>query len=216
MKTNQIKVLLTSLIVVGSFLSSSCTQTSGGVLNYQPVELSKHKLPPEKAENMSKRYVRDMEILFGQSDSLAYYKEVNAKLMAALENKASLKEVSELQKPAVIKPRKPKFELSVSDWWSVDQLLTYIDKSIETVKENGGEVDGFRVYIGVFPKKGQGEKDNSLTTFITPTGTMGDGKEKGDILNLSVPLYAVSSDLTAVDPLEYGSDGNPPTANYPQ
>src|SRR5690606_41651130 len=133
MKTNQMKVFLTSFLIVGSLLSSSCSQPNEGILNYQPVDLSNNKLSPKKAENMSKRYVRDMEILFGQSDSLAYYKELNAKLMAALENKASLKEVSELQKPAVIKPRKPKFELSVPDWWSVDELLSYIDKSFETV-----------------------------------------------------------------------------------
>ncbi|WP_417362842.1 hypothetical protein [Galbibacter sp.] len=216
METNQLKLLLTSLIVVGSLFSTSCTKTQGGVLNYQPVELSKHKLPPTTAENMSKRYVRDMEILFAQSDSLAYYKDLNAKLMAALENKTSLKEVEELKTPMVIKPKKPKFELAVSDWYSVDQLLTYIDSSVEKVEASGGEVDGFRVYIGVFPKKGHGEKDNYLTTFITPTGRMGDAKQKGNILPLSLPLYASSHDITAVDPLEYGSDGNPPAASYPQ
>lgn len=215
METNQLKVFLTTLFLVGSLLSS-CTQPEAGVLNYQPVDLSKHKLSPEKAENLSKRYVRDMEILFAQSDSLVYYKELTAKLKAALENKTSLKEISDLKKPGVIQSAKPKFELAVSDWYSVNELLTYIGKSMETVKLNGGKVDGFRVYIGVFPKKGEGEKDNTLTTFITPTGTMGGENQKGDILPLSYPLYAVSSDITAVDALEYGSDGNPPSASYPQ
>ncbi len=216
MKTNQLKLILTSVIVVGSLISSSCTQPQGGVLNYNPVELSKHKLPPSKAENMSKRYIKDMELLFAQSDSLAYYKEINAKLMAALENKGNLKEVQELKAPINVKPRKPKFELAVSDWYSVDQLLTYIDNSIEKVEKSGGKVDGFRVYIGVFPKKGHGEKDNMLTTFITPTGTMGKEQQEGNMVSLSLPLYAVSRDITAVDPLEYGSDGDPPSANYPQ
>jgi len=216
MKTNQLKLILKSVIVVGSLISSSCSQPQGGVLNYKPVELSKHKLPPTKAENMSKRYIKDMEMLFAQSDSLAYYKEHNAKLLAALENKLSLKEIQALKEPIIIKPRKPKFELAVSDWFSVDQLLTYIDSSIEKVENSGGKVDGFRVYIGVFPKKGQGEKDNFLTTFITPTGTMGNEKQEGNMVPLSLPFNAVPSDITAVDPLEYGSDGNPPSANYPQ
>lgn len=215
MKTDQMKALLTPLIVVVMLLSS-CTQPQEGVLKYEPVDLSKHKLSPEKAENLSKRYIRDMEILFAQSDSLEYYKSLTEKLKAALKNKTNLKEVSEFQKTAIISDGKPKFELAVSDWYSVDELLTYIGRSIITVEKNGGKVDGFRVYIGVFPKKGEGEKDNALTTFITPTGTMGNGKQKGDMMPLSYPLYAVSSDLTGIDPLNYGSDGNPPNAAYPQ
>lgn len=216
MKTNQMKVFLTSFLIVGSLLSSSCSQPNEGILNYQPVDLSKNKLSPKKAENLSKRYVRDMEILFAQSDSLVYYKELTNRLKAALENKTTPEQISDLKKTDLIRPRKPKFELAVSDWYSVDQLLTYIDKSIETVESSGGKVDGFRVYIGVFPKKGEGDKDNTLTTFITPTGTMGDVNQKGSISSLSLPLRAVSSDITAVDPLEYGSDGNPPSASYPQ
>src|SRR5690606_40714363 len=97
MKTNQLKLILTSVIVVGSLISSSCTQPQAGVLNYNPVELSKHKLPPTKAEQMSKRYIKDMELLFAQSDSLVYYKERNTKLMAALENRVSLKDLQELK-----------------------------------------------------------------------------------------------------------------------
>lgn len=216
MKTNQLKLFLTTIVVVGSLLSTSCSQPQEGVLNFKPVDLSEHKLPSDKAKKMSNRYIRDMKILFAQSDSLKHYKALNAKLMAALENKTGLKEVAEFKQPMAIKPGKPQFELAVSDWYSKEQLLTYIERSIDTVEKNGGVVDGFRIYIGVFPKKGEGEKDNFLTTFITPTGRMGDGKQKANVLPLNLPMNAVPQDITGVDPLEYGSDGNPPDANYPQ
>lgn len=216
MENNQLKIFLSAFVFVVTLLFSSCTQKGEGILSYTPVDLSKHKLSPSKAENLSKRYIKDMNLLFAQSDSLEYYKNLTAKLKSELENETSGKKSSNLKQAIDFKSKKPKFELAVSDWYSVDELLTYIGKSIYTVEASGGKVDGFRVYIGVFPAKGEGEKNNTLTTFITPTGTMGDTQQKGNMLNLSLPFYAVSPDITSVNPLEYGSDGNPPSANYPQ
>src|SRR5690606_41057811 len=79
MKTNQLKLFLTTIVVVGSLLSTSCSQPQEGVLNFKPVDLSEHKLPSDKAKKMSNRYIRDMKILFAQSRSEEHTSELQSR-----------------------------------------------------------------------------------------------------------------------------------------
>ncbi|WP_335966107.1 hypothetical protein [Galbibacter sp. PAP.153] len=214
MRTNQPKWLNGLLLGLCVVFLASCNK-GGNLVEYNPVDLSQHKLTPKLAEKLSKRYVKDMDELFAQSDSLEYYKALVKQLQEQQANTGSGRSIKQSE-PVTFKPKKPKFELSVSSWYSVDELMTYIDNSMETVEKSGGKVDGFRIYIGVFPKVGDDRKKNTLTTFITPTGHMGSGKEEGSVLpNLAIPLYA-AQDITGVDPLDYSGTGEPPSRTYPQ
>ncbi|QLE02989.1 hypothetical protein HX109_15955 [Galbibacter sp. BG1] len=212
MKTNFLKgipFILLSVLILG------CAQSENH-LAHETVDISKKKLTPELAEKLSKRFVKDIEDLFAKADSLEYYKN----LLEQIQNQANQAGAQRSVKiePVTFQKKKPKFNLSVSSWYSTDELLTYLNESIKHVKEKGGEVDGFRIYIGVFPNE-EGKKSNTLTTFINPTGRMGADKQEGSVVpNLIKPLFfqAGGHDLLDVPPLEYGGSGEPPSSSYPQ
>ncbi|WP_335966106.1 hypothetical protein [Galbibacter sp. PAP.153] len=178
------------------------------------VDISKKKMSSDFAENLSKRYVGEVEDLFLAKDSLRYHKLLVKELLK--QKTPDLKKAQAAIKEIQFK-EEPDFNLSVSSWYSKEELFTYMTESIATVEENGGYVDGFRFYMAAFPKDEQyGEKNNALTIFITPTGSMNATYERASVLpNLAIPLYA-TQDITGVDPLEYGSSGEPPSRSYPQ
>ncbi|ETN95684.1 hypothetical protein SAMN04487906_0921 [Zhouia amylolytica] len=169
------------------------------------VDLSNKKLKPEQAKKISKKFVTDIESLFQAQDSLEYYKRLLKEVQLKAEGKDPARE--EMTEMAMAKN---KFKLSVSSWYSVDELQSYINESIKKADTLGYSVDGFRIYIGVFPDEDQyGSKKNTLTTFITPTGVR--NVQKGSFMMLPPPS---SDDIEEVDPIEYGGQRDPPDAPY--
>ena len=103
---------------------------------------------------------------------------------------------------------KPKEKDAISSWFSIDELKSFI-KDCENSKE---DVNGFRVYFGAYGKK-EKEKKNLSTVFIVPTkpkvGAMQkDGVEGGDDEG--------GTDIAELGGLNNGSNGYPPSAQYPQ
>lgn len=46
---------------------------------------------------------------------------------------------------------KPPYRLSVSSWYSLDELQSYINESKRQADSLGIDLNGFRIYVGVFP-----------------------------------------------------------------
>jgi len=94
-------------------------------------------------------------------------------------------------------------------WFSIEELERYIAYVKENAVEKGYSVDGIRIYLGVYPETE--EKNAGYTTvFLTPTGTIND--EQGT--RGSVSLQGNALDITTIEPLNFGSMGNPPKLNY--
>src|SRR5690606_8205830 len=105
---------------------------------------------------------------------------------------------------------KQKFVLSVSNWYSLDELENFIAFSKHNARKNGYKMDGVRIYIGVLPKDDKyKDKKGYLTTFISPTGSK--NTQEGGFM-----LYKPSMDLPGGSSAEYGNSGDPPAATYPQ
>ena len=69
-------------------------------------------------------------------------------------------------------------------------------------------LDGLRVYLGAYPSKGG---ETGLTTmFIVPTGVK--DTSQGSMFSIK----AGSGDIPGGDGLNFGQEGDPPGANYPQ
>jgi len=205
MKTLKINIVACLLLAATLMLSACEPKHDKG-----DADLSKKKLKPELAEKMSKKFVADVEYLFALHDSLEYYKRL-LKARDAQDSKTT--EDDGAQSAMQGDMYSPKFELSVSSWYSKEELLTYIHESQSKADSLGYTLNGFRIYIGVFPDDDEfGEKRNFLTTFISPTGYS--GTQQGAFL--PALFRQTKGDLGGLEPLEYGGTGEPPSSTYPQ
>ena len=57
-----------------------------------------------------------------------------------------------------------------SAWWSVEDIQNYINYAENQTGELGYEMDGLRVYFGVYPNAAPDGRANYSTLFIVPTG----------------------------------------------
>ncbi len=90
-----------------------------------------------------------------------------------------------------------------SVWFSLEDLRDYLTYAEHQAKEQGYEVDGIRIYMGAYPEvKGEA---GYTTVFLVPTTPDSLGKDEMS-----------SADISTVNALNYGGQGNPPGANYPQ
>lgn len=200
--TSKFKFLANTFSVALVFLMVSCQPKTEYPIT---ADLSKKKLTVEEAKELSELFIKDVEHLFTAADSLEYYK----RLVDEFQNKRG---VAQSQQALGSLPEgKGKFKLSASSWYSLDELQSYINESKKKADSLGYTLEGFRIYIGVFPNQERfGDKRNFLTTFITPTGS--ESKQQGSFFT----RQTVSKDLTGISPLEYGQGGWPPNATYPQ
>ncbi len=91
-----------------------------------------------------------------------------------------------------------------SSWYSLNDLRTFLDLAEAQAKELGYEMNGVRIYCGAYPiEKGQA---GYSTSFIVPTSSNKIGEE-GDGDN---------HDIQGANGLNFGHEGDPPGANYPQ
>ena len=93
-----------------------------------------------------------------------------------------------------------------STWYSLDEIENFLTSAKAQAKELGYEMSGIRIYCGAYPDDG-GEVGYS-TTFIVPTTSGKIGEEIEDDGN--------NPDLPGGNGLNYGGNGKPPNANYPQ
>ncbi len=94
-------------------------------------------------------------------------------------------------------------------WFSIEELERYIAYVKENAVDKGYSVDGIRIYLGVYPETE--EKNAGYTTvFLTPTGTAIDEQRTRGVAS----LQGNALDITTIEPLNFGSMGNPPKLNY--
>jgi len=95
-----------------------------------------------------------------------------------------------------------------SSWYSLSDMRAYLDFAESEAKGLGYTMDGVRVYLGAYPD----EKEVGYTTmFFIPTGTK--NLSEGSTINLSLQK---SGDVIGGSGFNFGGEGNPPSANYPQ
>ena len=84
-------------------------------------------------------------------------------------------------------------------------------KTLIKAKEKGVEIDGIRIYMGVYPDEEKYlEKAGMTTLFIVPTSDF-----KVSSGGISLQKSADSKDITGIDYLNYGSSGLPPEIIFP-
>lgn len=96
-------------------------------------------------------------------------------------------------------------------WYSLEELENYIAYAKKASKEKGVEIDGIRIYMGVYPDEEKYlEKAGMTTLFIVPTSDF-----KVSSGGISLQKSADSKDITGIDYLNYGSSGLPPEIIFP-
>ncbi len=100
-----------------------------------------------------------------------------------------------------------------SAWWSLTDLKNYITYAESQAKDLGYVMDGIRVYQAAHPNE---LNDGFTTVFMAPTGFK--SKDEDGMVDGGNPEDGDggSGDIPGGDPLNMGTGGNPPNANYPQ
>lgn len=94
-------------------------------------------------------------------------------------------------------------------WFSLEELENYINYIKVEGESKGIEVTGVRFYLGVYPEDIQEkEKAGKTTIFLTPTKK----NNVGGAMLLATTDENV--DATEIEPMNYGTMGNPPKLEY--
>ncbi|MBU2929800.1 hypothetical protein [Winogradskyella psychrotolerans] len=95
-----------------------------------------------------------------------------------------------------------------SSWYKIEDIENYIAYAKQQALDNGNTLDGLRLYLGAHPDT---EESVGLTTLLfVPTGYK-NTSEGGFIATQDG-----GNDLEDSDGLNFGKEGMPPGANYPQ
>ncbi|MFI2744629.1 hypothetical protein ACG2LH_17980 [Zhouia sp. PK063] len=97
-----------------------------------------------------------------------------------------------------------KFKVSASSYYTLEELEAYIEYLKTEAQDKDYVVEGIRIYFGVYPEVA--EKGGYNTCFLSPAG-----RKKGGVGGSETP-----GDITDLDPLNHGTEGQPPEATYPQ
>lgn len=105
-------------------------------------------------------------------------------------------------------------------WYSIEELENYINYVKTQGSKKGYNVNGIRMYLGVYPnKKEYGKKKGMTTIFLTPTGHKIQA-EKGSLLNITTAQEPTTTstdedDIDELRPMNFGTMGHPPKMVYP-
>jgi hypothetical protein len=105
-------------------------------------------------------------------------------------------------------------------WYSIEELENYINYVKTQGSKKGYNVNGIRMYLGVYPnKKEYGKKKGMTTIFLTPTGNKIQA-EKGSFLNITTAQEQTTTstdedDIDELRPMNFGTMGHPPKMVYP-
>lgn len=95
-----------------------------------------------------------------------------------------------------------------SAWWSLQDMRDYLSYADQQARDLGYTMDGVRVYLGAHAN--EGKEVGYTTVFIAPTGSK--NVSEGGMVNMA---QGGSGDIPGGSPLNDGSNGFPPNANYP-
>ncbi|MFK7833790.1 MAG: hypothetical protein AB8B52_10970 [Winogradskyella sp.] len=95
-----------------------------------------------------------------------------------------------------------------SSWYKLEDIEQFLRYAKEQANANKKTLDGLRLYLGAYPDA-NGEKGLTTLLFV-PTGY--DGTSEGNFFS----LQGGGNDLNGSDGLNFGGQGKPPGANYPQ
>lgn len=98
-------------------------------------------------------------------------------------------------------------------WYSLEELEGYIAYIKAEGADKGFTVDGIRLYMGVYPSDGSyGPKAGKTTIFLSPTGQAANRGASG--VSSSSGNYQ-APDIIDIQPMNFGTAGNPPIIDYP-
>ncbi|MGX7666363.1 hypothetical protein [Flavobacterium pedocola] len=96
-------------------------------------------------------------------------------------------------------------------WYSLEELENYIAYIKSEGLNKGYVVDGIRFYLGLYPETDLGNKAGHTTIFLAPTGV----SAELNMMDLQlINREEGSCDITEIEPLNFGSMGNPPKVQY--
>ncbi|WP_422104852.1 hypothetical protein [Winogradskyella sp.] len=96
-----------------------------------------------------------------------------------------------------------------SSWYALEDITSYIEYAQEQADSLGYTLDGLRLYAGAYPDTKEGP--GLMTMFFIPTGTK--NTAQGSLFPIP---QGGSNDIQGAKGLNYGQNGHPPGANYPQ
>ena len=101
-----------------------------------------------------------------------------------------------------------------SSWWSLEDLQNYLAYAENQAGELGYEMNGIRVYLGVYQGDASNGKADYTTMFIVPTGRSLHSGANFNLLNFT--MQSDKGDIPGGDGMNDGEPGDPPGGNYPQ
>jgi len=101
-----------------------------------------------------------------------------------------------------------------SSWWSLEDLQNYLAYAENQAGQLGYEMNGIRVYLGVYPGNAPNGKSDYTTMFIVPTGKRLNSGADFNLLNLK--MQSGKGDIPGGEGMNDGDPGDPPSGNYPQ
>jgi hypothetical protein len=101
-----------------------------------------------------------------------------------------------------------------SSWWSLEDIQNYLAYAENQADSLGYEMNGIRVYLGVYPGNAPNGKADYTTMFIVPTGKKLHSGSNFNLFNFST--LAGGGDIPGGDGINDGGNGYPPDASYPQ
>ncbi|WPO77921.1 hypothetical protein [Flavobacterium sp. KACC 22761] len=101
-------------------------------------------------------------------------------------------------------------------WFSVAELEKYIHYIKSKGEKTGYDVNGIRIYFGVYPEqKKYEEKAGLMTVFLQATGKkIRKVAKEGEVHTLALMMENGESDISSIEPMNYGSIGRPPALEY--
>ncbi|WP_163410876.1 hypothetical protein [Flavobacterium ajazii] len=100
-------------------------------------------------------------------------------------------------------------------WFSIEELENYIDYAKAKGERKGYNVNGIRFYFGVYPdEKKYAEKAGLATIFLTATGKKIKTPATNNIQTFALVRETADEEIPGVEPMNYGSIGNPPSLTY--
>jgi hypothetical protein len=101
-------------------------------------------------------------------------------------------------------------------WFSVEELENYIRYIKSKGEKTGYDVNGIRIYFGVYPEeKKYAEKAGLMTVFLQATGKkIRTAPKEGEVKPLALMMSSGEGDISSIEPMNYGSIGRPPSLEY--
>jgi hypothetical protein len=100
-----------------------------------------------------------------------------------------------------------------SSWYSLADVRTYLTSAEQQAKTLGYTMNGVRIYLGAHADSGT--EVGYTTMFFIPTGTQITAEGSMSFFNM-MPPPVNPPDIPGGNGLNGGSDGMPPSSNYPQ